>query len=458
MNSTILSFKIQADMAKYKLATAPCESWFIGNMNQFRRDPLGFLDEVAKMGDVVKIRFVVLPTFVINHPDLIKDVLTGQGKKFRKAFNYRTPFMKRLFGKGLLLAEGSFWQKQRKLAQPAFHRKRLDTYLDVMVRQAEQTMQDWKNGEARPIHIDMMRMTRDIITICLLNTEGNQGVQGFERNLTVLLNQFILQFTGVGFLIPWLPTTEGFRFRRATRELDDFIYKTITDRRASQREGDDLLWMLMQVEDEEGERMSDQQLRDELVTLMLAGLDTSSLGLAWTCLLLAKNPEVQDKLHQEVVSVLGDRMPELEDIPRLKYLNYVLKEGMRIYPPVWAFARAATENLEIGGQKIRKGQTIWIGQWMAHRDPRYFVEPEVFNPDRWASPEMEDLPKYAYLPFSGGPRGCIGESFAMMEMVLALAIFSRKWRFKAPADYQVTPLPSITLHPKEGIHLTVEQI
>jgi cytochrome P450 len=434
----------------------PKGSWLTGNLTDFGRDPLGFLEKCARdYGDFVPVRFLHQKIYLINDPSHIEDVLTTQARSFRKTLGYRTPVMRRIFGVGLVTSEGEHWVRQRRLAQPAFHRDRIATYAKSIVGFTEEMIATWKDGETRDIHYEMMQMTVGVVTKTLFNSAVSPELNDVIASSTVVMERFTTQWKWYRALFGLLPSVMSWRFSRGMRRLDDFIYSLIRERRASGKDEGDLLSMLLQARYEDGSQMSDEQLRDELTTLMVAGMDTTALALSWAFYLLSQNPESIPPLHEELKRVLGGRAPGFADLPQLSYTEMVVKETMRLYPSVWIIGREALQDCEVGGQAIKAGESLFMSQWLKHRDSRYFKEAGSFRPERWRGEEMKQLPKYAYFPFGGGPRVCIGNSFAMMEAVLALATISQKFELTAARGYQVAPWPAITLYPKGGVFLKI---
>lgn len=437
--------------------SGPKGSWFWGNLSEFSRDPLALLERCARdYGDVVQLRFANKQILLLNHPADIEFVLATGAKNFRKTMGYRTPMMRRLFGQGLLTSEGAFWTRQRRLSQPAFHRDRVASYGKVIVDFAERALANWKIGETRPTHLDMMRLTTEVVTKCLFNSDVPREINELGDASAVVMQRFNQQLSIWRALANLFPTPTSRRFEKVMRDLDNFIYGLIRERRASGEDTGDLLSMLLQARDDDGNGMSDQQLRDELTTLMVAGLDTTALTLAWAFYLLSQNPEIDRKLFCEVQSVLGNRAPTFADLPKLIYADAVIKETMRLYPAGWILGREAINDCEIGSVKIAKGTSVIMSQWLKHHDGRYFSQPEKFQPERWLSEEIKTLPKFAYFPFGGGPRICIGNAFAVMEATLVLAVVAQKFRLTAKSGYKVEPWPAITLQARGGIFLKVE--
>jgi cytochrome P450 len=437
--------------------TGPKGTFFWGNLPDFQRDPLELLERcVRDHGDFVQLKFAKKNVLLINDPADIEFVLATGARNFRKTLGYRTPMMRRLFGQGLLTSEGEFWTRQRRLSQPAFHRDRIAGYAKVITDFAGRGLAKWKPGEVRPVHLDMMRLTTEVVTKTLFNSDVPREIDDLGEGSAIVMQRFNQQLSIWRLLVNLLPTPSSLRFRRVMRNLDEFIYGLIRKRRESGEDTGDLLSMLLQARDDDGNGMSDQQLRDELTTLMVAGLDTTALTLAWAFYLLALNPEVDRKLFCDLQAVLGDRPPTFNDLPKLACVEAVVKETMRLYPAGWIVGREALQDCQTPSVKIGRGTSVIMSQWLKHRDVRYFSQPEKFMPDRWVSEEIKKLPKFAYFPFGGGPRVCIGNSFAMMEATLVLAMVVQKFRLTAKPDYLVKPWPAITLQPRGGIFLQVE--
>lgn len=426
-----------------------------GNYKEFRRDPLGFMTQVAREhGDVVGIRYYKYRVFIFNHPDDIEAVLVTHNKKFIKGRALRAN--KRLFGEGLLTSEGEAWLRQRRLTQPAFHRERIASYADTMVRFTERMLNAWRDGEQYNVHDEMMRLTLEIVAKTLFDADVTREAQEIGEALEVVM-EVNTDPRRLLFVPPWLPTPANLAMKRAVRRLDRVIYGIISERRASARDAGDLLSLLLHARDDEGSRMTDVQLRDEAVTLFLAGHETTAITLSWTWWLLAQHPRVEAKLHAELAEMLSGRAPTFEDLPRLRYVGAILSESLRLYPPAWSMVRMAIEDTEIGGYRVPTGCGVAISQYVVHRDPRFFESPDEFRPERWAGDLAKQLPKFAYFPFGGGPRICIGNSFALMETSLILATVAQKFRFSLVPGQVVEPQPSITLRPKNGIAVILHQ-
>lgn len=436
----------------------PTPSFFFGHLPEFGNDPLRFLETCAREGgDFVPLRFLHRAVVLVNKPADIEIILATRSKLFRKTIGYRTPFMRRLFGQGLLTSEGALWTQQRRLAQPAFHRERIATYARIISQFTEEMLGAWQAGEKRDLHEEVLKLTTRVVVKTLFNAEVPASISQLGDASAVVLKRFTLQWSAWRMFKAILPSPSTRRFRKVMQDLDTFIYELIEERRKSGKDVGDLLSMLLLARDEEGRGMDDRQLRDELVTLMVAGLDTTALAVSWALYLLAKSPGQQELLMTELARVVGGRPLAFADLPQLKFAEAVLKESMRLYPPAWVLGREAIQDCELTNQKITRGTSILMSQWLKHRDPRYFAEAEMFRPDRWFEDGEKKLPKFAYFPFGGGPRICIGNNFAMMEGTLVLAAMVQKFRLTCDPDYKVEPWPTITLQPKDGIWLRLEK-
>jgi cytochrome P450 len=437
----------------------PAGNLLLGVMPEFNRDPLAFLERLARdYGDVVRTRFFYVPAYFLYHPDHIEYVLATNNRNFIKPLSFRTPFFNRLVGNGLLTSEGDFWRRQRRLAQPAFHRERINAYARIMVKDTEELLATWRDGEIRDIHRDMMRLTMEVVTHTLFNANVSDDADKVARALGVLVEPFGSQATVKWILDNRFPTPMNRRFNKVAAQLDEVVYRIIGQRRtASNQDQGDLLSMLLQVQDEDGSQMTDKQLRDEVITLFLAGQETTALTLTWAWYLLAQHPEDEKRLWQELADVLGERTPEAADVPQLRFTEMIAKESMRLYPPAYVVGREAVGDCEIGGFYVPARTQLFMPTWVVHRDPRFFDEPDKFKPERWTPEFINDLPKYAYFPFGGGPRVCIGNSFAMMEIVLLLATIAQKFRLELVTKRPVELQPAMSLRPRNGIRMKIER-
>jgi cytochrome P450 len=436
------------------LPPGPKGSLIMGVMRDFNRDTLGFITRLRDYGDVVRSRFLYVHAYFLYNPNDIESLLTTNAKSYRKAQSLRSPFFHRLVGNGLVTSEGDFWRRQRRLAQPAFHRQRISSYGDVMVQYAERAIDTWKAGEHRDIARDMTRLTLEIVVKTLFNSDVSNDADHIGQILSGLVKPFASQATVKWILDNRLPTPGHRRYFNAVSEIDRIVFRIIAERRASGYDEGDLLSMLLEAQDDDGTQMTDQQLRDEVMTLFLAGHETTALALSWSWYLLATHPEAEKKFHAELEEVLDGRAPNVSDLPKLKYTEMIVKETMRLYPPAYAVGREAIEETEIGGFRVPKRTQLFAFQWVTHRDARYFDEPDAFKPERWTNGDPS--PKYAYFPFGGGPRQCIGNYFAMMEVVLLMATIGQRFRFKLDPEHKVDVLPVLSLRPRNGIKVILE--
>ena len=428
----------------------------MGVMREFNRDSLGFIERAQRdYGDIVWMRFLYVPALFLYHPNEIEYVLSTNPRNFRKAMSLRSNFFQRLVGNGLLTSEGEEWKRQRRLSSPAFHRHRISAYADTMVDYTRRLMANWQPGEARDMHREMMRLTLEIVVQCLFSADVSNDVDHVGDTLKELVKPFAAQATLKWILDNRLPTPAHLRFHKFARRIDDVVYRIIAERRASGKDEGDLLSMLLAARDEDGSRMNDQQLRDEVMTLFLAGHETTALTLAWSWYLLGKNPDAEKKFHDELDEVLSGRAPAMADLPKLKYTEQIAKECMRLYPPAYGLGREAIGDCEIGGYPVPAGTQVFMFQWVTQRDARFFDHPDEFMPERWTEEFEEHLPKYAYFPFGGGPRACIGASFAMMEIILVLATMGQKFRLELASSQPVEIYPAMSLRPKDGVEVIV---
>jgi cytochrome P450 len=423
------------------------------------RSPGAWLDFLARWsreyGDIVFFRFLGVPVCLINDPSSIEQVLVTDHQNFTKSLDYRV--LARILGKGLLTSEGDLWRRQRRLIQPAFHRERIQSYAGTMTSCAQRLLENWTGGEIRDIHADMMRVTLEIAARCLFSADIANDASTVGAALAVVMED-ILTLANFSFMPQWMPLPGSGGFRRALRELDRIVYGLIRERRANGQHSGDLLDLLLEARDAGGAGMPDRQVRDEVLTLLLAGHETTANTLTWTLYLLAQNPEAQARLEAEVDNMLQGRAPEAAGLHRLPYLETVLMESQRLYPPAWTVGRRAIKAFDILSYRLPAGTNIMVSQWILHRDSRYYREPERFDPDRWAeNAGCHNAPKFTYLPFGAGPRVCIGAGLALTEAALILAMLAQRFRFSLGSPEPVELLPSVTLRPKNGLRLRIEK-
>jgi cytochrome P450 len=430
-----------------------------GHLLAFRRDPLGFLQRAAEQhGDVVHFRFGPRRhLYLLTNPDHIKEVLVTKQAHFRKAKGLQVA--RAVVGDGILTSEGQKHMRQRRLMQPAFHRERIAAYADAMVRQGTAMMAGWKDGDIRDVHEDMMKVTLAIITETMFGKGLTEGVDKIGRAIEIGL-QYVSNKASAMIDIPLgVPTPQNRKFEEAAETLDKTIYAIIEERRRSGEEGrDDLLAMLLAARDEEdGRGMTDEQVRDEVMTIFVAGHETTANTMSWIWYLLATHPEAERKLWAELDEVLGGRPPTAEDVPRLVYTNQIISETLRLYPAAWVINREVVDEVEIGGHVYQPGETLMMSQYVMHRSRRYFDNPDQFIPERFSGDLLKRIPAFAYFPFGGGPRICIGNNFALMEAALLLATIAQRFRLRlAEPGQRVEPEPLVTLRPKNGLMMRLE--
>jgi cytochrome P450 len=427
----------------------------LASARRVQRDPLQFLTELTRTyGDIAFVRFLVWPVYVVNHPDFIKQVLQEHHRSYNKDnFDYR--FLRPLLGEGLLTNDGASWLHQRRLIQPTFHRQRLVAFGSLMTEATLAMLERWERcaerGEVLDVAAEMMRLTLRIIGQALFSLDLSAAATTVGQALRSANDYLCAPFPPL-----FVPTPRNRRLQAALRRLDALVYDLITARRQSQQDTPDLLSVLLAVRDEEtGEGMSDRQIRDEVITLLLAGHETTAVALSWTWYLLAQHQECEQRLHAEVGAVLGGRLPTVEDLPNLPYCHMVLEEALRLYPPAWSFSRNALADDELGGYHISAGSTVLLCPYTTHRHPAFWEQPEVFDPLRFTPERVAARPHYAYFPFGGGPRLCIGSAFAMMEAQLILATVAQRYRLCLGTDVRVEPEPLITLRPRGGLPMTL---
>ena len=414
-----------------------------------RGDSLGFLTRVARdFGDIAYFRVGRLRYYLLSHPDYVRDVLVTHDASFTKGPALRSA--KVTLGEGLLTSEGDFHRRQRRLAQPAFHPHRVSSYADIMSQYAREESDAWHDGQTTDIHEEMMRTTLRIVAKTLFDADVRAEVDEIGEAMDISVKMFTRAMSPFGPLLNRLPLPSNVRFRRAYARLLETIDRFIAERRSTGIDHGDLLSMLLRATDSEndGSGMSDKQLRDECMTLFTAGHETTANALTFTWHLLSHHPDIQRRLHAEIDEALGDRLPGRADVERLPFTRNVIAESMRLYPPAWAIGRQAKSPVEIGGYLIPRDAVVLFCPWIVHHDARWWREPEKFDPDRWTDSGATARPRWAYFPFGGGSRSCIGESFAWMEAILVIAAIARRWRME-PAGPRHPPLrPTITLRPK----------
>lgn len=421
------------------------------------RDPLAFFTDLARTyGDIVGFRMGGEQMFLVNDPQLVRDVLVTHNRQFIKGRGLERS--KRVLGEGLLTSEGATHLRQRRLMQPAFHRDRIAGYGDTMVVCADRMRRGWIDGASLDIAREMNRLTLSIVGKTLFDADVESQAAEIGEALTGVMESFWMLMLPFADLLERLPVPKLRRARLQRARLDAIIYRMIADRRASGRDHGDLLSMLLAAQDEDdGRGMTDRQVRDEAMTIFLAGHETTANALTWLWYLLSGAPDVEARLHAEVDRVLQGRLPAMGDLVSLPYVERVVTEAMRLYPPAWILGRRAVAEYPIGSYVAPARSILILSPYVLQRDARYYAHPDTFNPDRWTPEFRAALPKFAYFPFGGGPRQCIGESFAWMELILLVATISQQWRLRLVPGHPVVAQPLITLRTKHGMRMTVEQ-
>jgi cytochrome P450 len=417
------------------------------------------LELARTYGDFVYSKVGPFHLYFANHPDLVKEVLVTRGKCFRKLPRI-IKALRDVDGNGLVLSEGDFWLRQRRLVQPAFSPKRFDGYAKTVVDCAQQAVERWSPGAQIDVLPEMRRLALAIVARTLFGAEVSDS-EGTLGSAVETISEIVTRESGRIVQWPiWVPTPDNRRKRAAIQVVDRVIRRIIRERRASREDRGDLLSMLLAAVDEEGggTGMTDEQARDEAITLFNAGHDTTASSLTWTWYLLAKHPDVEAAVRDEALGALQGRAATYADLPALAYTACVVKESMRLYPPTWALIpRVAAQSVTIGGYELPKGAWVYIYPWVLHRDGRFFADPERFEPERFKPDRAALIPQHAYIPFGAGPHVCIGNTFATMEMVLALATIVTQRRLTLPPGHPpVIPDALIAIRPRDGLNLRVE--
>jgi cytochrome P450 len=431
--------------------------WFFGLTLGLRslREPLVFLQEMArKYGDIAYVHVGPYRTYVINHPNLIREVLVSKGKSFVKWEAQKRVFRK-IDGEGLINTEGDFWLRQRRLIQKAFQHRRLGRYAEMTVELTRRRLDRWTAGVPINLDDDLSQLALEVVGQTMFGVDLHEQAAWLGEVAETLRETFIREFLAPIPLPDWLPLPSKRRMRRAIHQLDTFITGIVRDRRASGEDKGDLLSMLLLAVDEQGDGtgMSDRQARDEAVTLFNAGHDSTSAALTWTCYFLARDAGLQERLREELQTVLAGRAATFEDLPRLTFADTVVKESLRLCPPTSAlFTRQALAEVEIGGYQLARGSLVAISPYVIQRDPRWFPEPVRFDPDRFAPGRVENIPEYAFIPFGAGPHVCIGNTFALMEITLIVATVVQRFHLELmPGQEAIEPELKVSLRPRGGV-------
>ena len=430
----------------------------LGNLLEFRFRRLELIMRVSKQcGDIGVFQLGPRTIVMLNTSELIHEALVDHAYDFEKTPNLRI-YGQPLLGNGLLTSENEFHKRQRKLVAPAFQYRRIAAYADVMVNYSERIQQEWADGATIDVAREMMRLTLWIVGKTLFDAEVLDEAEDLGKAITVAMHRFSTEMSTIVHIPYAWPVPLNQRVHKAVARLNATVYQMIEERRSSGKDRGDLLSMLLAARDEDDRSfMTDKQVRDEAMTLFLAGHETTANALAWTWYLLTQHPAAYARMREEVDRVLRGRLPTFADLPDLPYTLQVLKESMRLYPPAFAFGRVAIRPVTIGGFEIPTGTIILVSQYAIHRRPQYFPDPERFDPGRFTLEAEQRLPRYAYIPFGGGPRICIGNHFALMEGHLVLATLAQRVCFSLVAGQRIEPEPLVTLRPRYGIRMRVQR-
>lgn len=428
-----------------------------GHFLKFRRNPIDFLDEISKLGDITYFKLFNVPAYFLNHPDLIRDVLITSNAKFEKGRALKRA--KGLLGEGLLTSEGEKHLKQRRMIQPAFHRRQIAEYAKAMVEYAEKMSDEWQDGEVRDIDREMMKLTLQIVGKTLFSANVDDETDEVSKAMNSLMEMFNFLVIPFSEILEKFPIPHAIRYKAARETLDRVMYQIIEKRRKENVDKGDLLSMLLIAQDEDdGSGMTDKQIRDEALTLFLAGHETTANAMTWTFYLLSNNPEKAAKLHKELDEILNGKTPSMEDVPKLKYTESVFAEAMRLYPPAWAIGRLSIEEHRFAEYDIPKDALVLLSPYITHRDERFWESPNEFIPERWEKQSIKEAGnKLIYFPFSKGVRSCIGESFAWMEGILLIATLAQKWKLNLMPEQKIGLNPLMTLRPKFGMKMQIEK-
>jgi len=429
-------------------------------MPEFRRDAIETFENIAeRFGGIVRFRGL-WTSYLLTDPSHVEHVLQTNSRNYNKGRVYKelTPST----GEGLFVTDGEVWRRQRRLAQPAFHRDRIASFAQIMTDTTEQMLQRWEKYFDDGINFDvgdeMTEVTLGIVSKALLSRDLSGEADVVNRSFGVIREHTMRRLTSFLKLPQNFPSRANRRFRNAIAQADEIVYKIIAERRAEREDPQDLLSMLMSARDDEtGETMSDKELRDQALTIIGAGYETTTQALTWLWYLLAKHPHVEERLHAELERVLGGRTPAFEDVPKLRYTLMAFQEAMRLYPPAWMLSRTAVDDDEIGGHRIPAKSEILLLLYVTHRDPKHWGDPAAFDPEHFSPEQTAGRARFAYFPFGGGPRQCIGNNFAQMEAQLIIATVAQKYRLRLTTEGEIKPEPAVTLRPRGGVKVILEK-
>ncbi|MFF2328544.1 MULTISPECIES: cytochrome P450 [unclassified Streptomyces] len=444
---------VDAEPRGHTIVPGPKGLPFLGNLPQFGKNPLAFFERLRGHGDMVGWRFGPHSCVYLADPECIGELLTETERTFDQpalGIAFRT-----VMGNGVVVARGADWRRKRSLVQPSVRPKQVRSYAATMAGSAVELADTWSDGERVDVKREMAALTQRIAVRTIFGVDTPADADAMGRAMDVAQQEIGKEFAGLGALLPdWVPTPGRARIRKAAAVIDAEVGRVVARHRDGEDDRPDLLSRLLTAVDETGARLTDKEIRDETVTLYIGGHETTSSTLVWAWYLLSRTPQARAALAEELERVLGDREPEFDDYARLTYTQSVVKETLRLYPTIWLVTGVAKEGARIGGVPMPEGTRVWTSQWATHRDERWFRDAEEFRPERWDPEEGDDIAEYAWFPFGGGPRVCLGTRFAMVEAVLVLAVLAR--RFELEVDpVTVNPVPSLTLQPDREVMATV---
>ncbi|MFI1716132.1 cytochrome P450 [Streptomyces litmocidini] len=429
---------------------------FLGNLPAFGKNPLAFFEELRSRGDFVRWRFGGKPSLFIAHPDAVGELLTEVERTFDQpdlGIAFRT-----LLGDGVIVSKGADWRRKRSLVQPSVRPKQVRFYAATMSECAVALADRWSDGQRVDVKKEMAALTQLVAVRTIFGVDTAADAEVIGRAMDVAQKEIGAEFSGIGAVLPdWVPTPGRARIKRATAVIDAEVSRVVSQHRDGGGERPDLLSRLLAARDETGASLSDQEIRDETVTLYIGGHETTSSTLVWAWYLLSRNPRVREALTEELDRVLADHEPGYDDYASLTYTQAVIKETLRLYPTIWLITGLAKEGATLGGMPVPAGTRVWSSQWATHRDPRWYGDAEAFRPERWTDGDgepAEEIPEYAWFPFGGGPRVCLGTRFALVEAVLVLAVLARRYHLDVTAP-EILPVPSLTLQPDRDVLATV---
>jgi len=450
--------KASNDRRTFKEPDGPAGYPLVGILPHLRKNPLQYFVNVSReFGDIVRLDFGPRRFYLVNHPDYIQLILQDNQAIFEKGYDLVKP----VTGNGLIASEGEFWRRQRRIVQPAFHRNKVSALVSIMTDNVRAMTERWAvfsdAGTAVDVEEEMLRLTRHNIVRTMFSLDIDGDLAQTSKDFDACLH-YLAQLMKAPFeFMTYVPTPTNLRFRQARRRLDDLVYTILEKRREHPAESDDLLGLLLAARDDAtNEAMTDQQLRDEIMTLLITGHETTASALTWTWYLLSKHPGVLAEMQGEMAAVLGEKPPEFEHLQKLKYFGMVIDEVLRLYPSTWLFARKATQRFELGAFQIPKKAMLFLSPFIVHRDERFWHKPTVFRPERFLQDAKEDRHPFAYFPFGGGPRRCLGETVALTVMKLVLVMVLQRYRLEPVQEHEIKPVPRATLRMSDKLRMAIQ--